>query len=164
MTSMNAQTRIIVATAAALAAIDIAVRLLLPTGVNGNVVSAREIRLVDGLGRTKTLLKVDESGEPGLLMYDRNGTERLQLDTFQHVPSLILNDENENRRVYFGMSEQTGDGLYQTSDAQGNWFGQEGVRSMILQRGEIADPTMSRLDQELPEPAERANSFSVEIR
>ena len=161
MTSMNAQTRIIVATAAVLAAIDIAVRLLLPTGVNGTVVSAREFRLVDGMGRAKAVLKVDPSGEPGLLMFDRNGTERLQLDTFQHVPSLILNDESENRRVYFGMDERTGNGIYQTSDGQGTWT--SGVGSMI--EGEpLADPTLTRLDEEAPEPTERQSSFTVEVR
>ena len=163
MTSMNAQTRIIVATAAALAAIDIAVRVLLPAGGNGGVVSAREFRLVDGMGRAKAVLKVDSSGEPGLLMYDRNGTERLQLDTFQHVPSLILNDENENRRVYFGMDERTGNGIFQNADARGNWISGGGVESLIEVQ-ELADPTLQRLDQELPEPAERANSFTVEIR
>ena len=163
MTSMNVQTRIIVATAAALAAIDIAVRLLLPAGGNGGVVSAREIRLVDGMGRAKAVLKVDSSGEPGLLMYDRNGAQRLQLDTFQHVPSLILNDENENRRVYFGMDERTGNGLFQNADSQGVWTSGGGVASLIAGQ-EIADPTLTRLDQELPEPAERANSFTVEIR
>ena len=163
MTSMNAQTRIIVATAAVLAAIDIAVRLLLPTGVNGTVVSAREFRLVDGMGRAKAVLKVDPSGEPGLLMFDRNGAERLQLDTFQHVPSLILNDESENRRVYFGMDDRTGGGIYQTSDGQGTWTAGGGVGSMI--EGEtLADPTLTRLDQELPEPTERQSSFTVEVR
>lgn len=163
MTSMNAQTRIIVATAAVLAAIDIAVRLLLPTGGNGGVVSAREFRLVDGMGRAKAVLKVDPSGEPGLLMYDRNGAERLQLDTFQHVPSLILNDESENRRVYFGMDERTGDGIYQSADSRGVWMGGGGVASLIEGR-EVSDPTLTRLDQELPEPTERSNSFTVEVR
>lgn len=163
MTSMNAQTRIIVATAAALAAIDIAVRLLLPTGASGGVVSAREIRLVDALGRSRAVLKVDASGEPGLLMYDRNGSQRLQLDTFQHVPSLILNDENEDRRVYFGMDDRTGDGLYQIRDAEGSWNSISGVGSLTAEGQTLADPTLTRLDQELPAPAE-VSSFSVEVR
>ena len=94
---MNTQTRIIVATAILLVAIDLAVRAFLP--VRGGVVSAREIQLVDRLGRPRAVLTTDAKGEPGLLMYDAAGRRRLQLDTFQNVPSLILNDENEDRRV-----------------------------------------------------------------
>lgn len=128
MVRMNPQTKIIVATAAALAAIDIAVRLLAPsprtvvirTGGGGEEIVARTIRLIDDSGRDRAVLKVDEQGEPGLLMFDRNGVERLQLDTFQNTPSLILMDRDERRRVYFGMDNDTGEGLYQTMNGAGS--------------------------------------------
>ncbi|MGC4045192.1 MAG: hypothetical protein QM758_15480 [Armatimonas sp.] len=136
---MNTQTRIIVATAVLLVAIDLAVRAFLPVR-NGGVVSAREIQLVDRLGRPRAVLTTDAKGEPGLLMYDAAGRRRLQLDTFQSVPSLILNDENEERRVYFGMDERNGAGLYQSTDANGNWVDVQGVGSFT----QLADPTMGQ--------------------
>ena len=134
---MNTQTRIIVATAIVLVAIDLAVRALLP-GRSSSVVSAREIQLVDRLGRPRAVLTTDAKGEPGLMMYDAQGRRRLQLDTFQSVPSLILNDENEDRRVYFGMNESTGAGLYQSTDAQGSWIDVQGVGSFA----QVVDPTI----------------------
>jgi hypothetical protein len=109
---MTGQTRVIIATAMALAAVDIAVRLHQPSPVvlNGNsdVVSAREFRLVDSNGNTRITMTMDENDEPGIRLFDRNGQVRAQLDTWQSTPSLILNGPDGSRRVYFGMDEQGG--------------------------------------------------------
>jgi len=118
---MNSQTRIIVATAIVLAAVDIAVRLhTAPRApVSSGVVTAREFRLTDDRGNVRATMTVDRSGEPGLRMYDRDGTLRLQLDTWQNTPSLILLDRNENRRVYYGMENADGSGLLQMLSPNG---------------------------------------------
>jgi hypothetical protein len=121
MERMTTQTKIIVATAAALAVVDIAVRAFLPTrtvvireaNTNADVLTVRQLRIVDSNGEVKMDLKVNRNGDPGLLMFDSSGTERLQLDTFQNIPSLILMDDNENRRVYFGMERSSGEGVFQ---------------------------------------------------
>lgn len=125
MERMTTQTKIIVATAAALAVVDIAVRAFLPArtvvireaNTNADVLTVRQLRIVDERGEVKMDLKVNRSGDPGLLMFDRTGTERLQLDTFQAIPSLILMDQDENRRVYFGMDSGTGEGSFQNYSA-----------------------------------------------
>jgi hypothetical protein len=130
MERMTTQTKIIVATAAVLAVVDIAVRAFLPARTvvireaspvsavtqSADVLTVRQLRIVDGEGNVKIELKVNGNNDPGMLMFDNKGTERLQLDTFQGVPSLILNDDQELRRVYFGMSSSTGEGMYQTYD------------------------------------------------
>ena len=127
MERMTTQTKIIVATAAVLAVVDIAVRAFLPTrtvvvhetapaNANASVLTVRQLRIVDESGEVKMDMKVNSQGNPGILMFDSSGTERLQLDTFQDIPSLILMDSNENRRVYFGMESGSGDGTYQNYD------------------------------------------------
>lgn len=133
MERMTTQTKIIVATAAVLAVVDIAVRAFLPartvvireaapapvmmTGQSADVLTVRQLRIVDESGNVKIDMKVNSNSDPGILMFDNSGTERLQIDTFQGIPSLILNDEQENRRVYFGMDSSSGDGSYQTYTA-----------------------------------------------
>jgi hypothetical protein len=122
---MTTQTKIIVVTAALLAVIDIAVRVFLPTrtvvvrevSAPTEVVTTRMLRIVDDRGSEKAVIRVDKNGEAGLLMFDRNGAQRLQLDTFQQTPSLILMDREERRRVYFGMDTDSGDGQYDVYEA-----------------------------------------------
>ncbi len=145
---MNTQTKIIVATAVVLVAIDLLGRALLPVR-GGSVVSAREFRLVDSHGQSRAVLTTDRSGEPGLVMYDNDGQNRLQLDTFQHVPSLLLRDENETRRVYFGMDERTGEGRYQLTDAQGQWRDINGMASLTTEV--VVDPTIASEGQDVVE-------------
>jgi len=126
MERMTSQTQIIVATAFALAITDIAVRVLLPTRTvvvhqvnnnSGDVLTVRQLRVVDDNGNVKAELKVNSEGNPGLMLWDNTGVERLQLDTFRQVPSLILLDEGGNRRVYFGMDRFTNDGQYENYTA-----------------------------------------------
>lgn len=121
MVRMNPQTKIIVATAAVLVAIDIAVRLLIParmvvvqqaSPVISDVVTARQLRIVDDSGNAKVVIKLDSNNEPGMQMFDHDGNERLQLDTWRETPSLILMDRNEQQRVYFGMDTESCDGEY----------------------------------------------------
>src|SRR5690242_161431 len=113
---MNSQTRIIVFTAVALTAVDLAVRGFLaqhvapvaftcPAMQSSDVVTAREFRLVDKDGNLRAHVYTDENGEPGMVLYDRNGTNRAQFDTFQSVPSVILNSPEGGRSTYFGMDE-----------------------------------------------------------
>lgn len=126
MERMTTQTKIIVATAAALAVVDIAVRAFLPARTiiihegnsNANVLTVQQLRIVDNAGNVKMNMKVNSNGDPGLLMFDSTGTERLQLDTFQNIPSLILMDQDENRRVYFGMQGDSGDALQTNYSAE----------------------------------------------
>jgi len=109
---MNSQTRIIVATAFALAAVDIAVRVATaPRNHSSNVVTAREFRLTDDRGNVRMTIKTDANGEPGMRMYDQTGTPRLQIDTWQNTPSMILMDREGQRRVYYGMENADGSGL-----------------------------------------------------
>jgi hypothetical protein len=111
MQRWNAQTRIIVSCAVLLAALDIYVRFATaPKNVNSNIVTAQEFRLTDKQGNIRAVMKTDNTGEPGLMMYDKTGTLRLQLDSYQTTPSLILMDQNGERRAYYGMSSPTGDG------------------------------------------------------
>ena len=126
MERMTTQTKIIVATAAALAVVDVAVRAFLPARTiiihegnsNANVLTVQQLRIVDNAGNVKMDMKVNSNGDPGLLMFDSTGTERLQLDSFQNIPSLILMDQDENRRVYFGMQGDSGDALQTNYSAE----------------------------------------------
>jgi hypothetical protein len=121
---LNSQTRIIVGTAAALAAVDIAVRLI-PMNHNpiiapsGGVVVAREFHLVDQYGNDRALISLDGNGDPGIRLIDRTGTVRAQLDTFDATPSLILCDPNGQRRTYFGMDNDSGNGVLDLYNNEG---------------------------------------------
>ena len=109
---MTGQTRIIVFTAMALAATDIAVRLhQAPACSSGKVVSAQEFRLVDRSGNARAIMSIDGNNEPGIQLLDKNGEVRAQLDTWDSTPSLILNGANGQRRVYFGMDNESGGGI-----------------------------------------------------
>lgn len=111
MQRWNHQTRVIVACAIVLGALDICVRFATaPKAVTNSIVTAQEFRLTDKQGNVRAVLATDNKGEPGLKMYDQNNTLRLQLDSFQTTPSLILLDDNGNRRAYYGMGSPSGDG------------------------------------------------------
>ena len=122
---LNSQTRVIVGTAAALAVIDIAVRLIpfghntIITPTSGNVVRAQQFSLVDQWGNERATLGLDANGEPGIKLFDRNGTMRAQLDTFENTPSLILCDRDGQRRSYYGMDNETGNSILEMMDANG---------------------------------------------
>lgn len=107
---MTEQTKIIVCTAVALVGVDLAVRaLMMPKTVHvrtGDVVTAREFRLVDESGAVRLHMYTDGNSEPGIVLYDRAGRKRAQLDTFETIPSLILFNEREQRSTYYGMDFQ----------------------------------------------------------
>ena len=104
---MTGQTRVIVLTAMALIAVDIAVRVhqrpVMLNAPSGDTVVAKEFRLVDNDGNTRIRMSIDGNNEPGIVLLDRNGLVRAQLDTWQNTPSLILNGPSGAQRVYFGM-------------------------------------------------------------
>ncbi len=104
---MTGQTRVIVCTAMALIAVDIAVRVhqrpVMLNAPTSDIVVAKEFRLVDNDGNTRVKMSIDGNNEPGIVLLDRNGLVRAQLDTWQNTPSLILNGPNGDQRVYFGM-------------------------------------------------------------
>jgi len=111
VTQLSKETRIIIACAVSLAAIDIYVRFATaPKPVTSSVITAQEFRLADKNGNIRAVMNTDANGEPGLIMFDKSGTPRLQLDSYQTTPSLILMDENGAQRAYYGMSSPTGDG------------------------------------------------------
>ena len=111
MQQWSKETRVIIACAFVLGALDIYVRFTTaPKAVSSSVVSTQELRLTDKQGNTLAVMTTDANGEPGLLMFDKNGTPRLQLDSFQTTPSLILMDQNGAQRAYYGMGSETGDG------------------------------------------------------
>ena len=111
MNRLSKETRIIIACAVSLAAIDIYVRFATaPQFATASVVSAQEFRLTDKSGNVRAVMNTDANGEPGLIMFDKNGTPRLQLDSYETTPSLILMDEHGDHRAYYGMSSPTGDG------------------------------------------------------
>jgi hypothetical protein len=121
---MNTQTRIIVGTAFALAAVDIAVRGLAlrqqaPVVTNNNIVTAREFRLVDNNGKIKATMSTDREGNPGILLFDQSGNRRLQIDSYQDVPSLMLFGPQGERRAYYGMNAD-GSSLVQMLDENQN--------------------------------------------
>ncbi|MBC7807437.1 MAG: hypothetical protein H7145_14960 [Akkermansiaceae bacterium] len=121
MQRWSKETRIIIACAVLLAALDIYVRFATaPKAVSSSIVSTQELRLTDKQGNVRAVMSTDRDGEPGLMMYDKNGTVRLQLDAFETTPSLILMDENGERRAYYGMSSPTGDGELTFSTADGS--------------------------------------------
>lgn len=107
---MTEQTKIIVCTAVALVGVDLAVRaLMMPKAVSvrsGDVVTAREFRLVDESGNVRIHMYTDGNREPGIVLFDRAGRKRAQLDTFETIPSLILYNEQEGRSTYYGMDYQ----------------------------------------------------------
>ncbi|MES2464030.1 MAG: hypothetical protein V4671_25950 [Armatimonadota bacterium] len=104
---LTGQTRVIVFTAMALVAVDIAVRVnqhpVMLNAPSGDTVVAKEFKLVDNDGNTRIKMSIDENNEPGIVLLDRSGLVRAQLDTWQNTPSLILNGPNGDQRVYFGM-------------------------------------------------------------
>lgn len=120
---MNGQTRVIVATAAMLALVDIGVRVATVrapgASMSNGVVTAREFRLVDQDGNARATISLDRTGEPGLRMYDRNGDLRLQLDSWQNNPSLIFLDNNGHRRTFFGTDIMSGQGVFTEYNDQG---------------------------------------------
>lgn len=104
---LTGQTRVIVFTAMALATVDIAVRVnqrpVMLNAPSGDTVVAKEFRLVDNNGNTRIQMSIDKNNEPGIVLFDRNGLVRAQLDTWENTPSLILTGPNGNKRAYFGM-------------------------------------------------------------
>ena len=110
MVKMNSQTKIIVFTAVALTMVDLTARYFMTPRVvvanTSDVITAREIRLVDDNGNLRAHLYTDENTEPGFLLYDRNGVNRAQLDTFQNIPSLILSRPDGQRSTYYGMDTE----------------------------------------------------------
>ncbi len=120
MQRWSKETRIIISCALLLAALDIYVRFATaPKAVSSSVLTTQELRLTDRQGNVRAVMTTDRSGEPGLIMFDKNGTPRLQLDSFQTTPSLILMDQSGERRAYYGMSSPTGDGELTFSTPQG---------------------------------------------
>jgi hypothetical protein len=123
---MNSQTRIIVFTAIALTAVDIAARGLIAQRTqvvhvyrNANeVVTAKEFRLVDDSGNLRAHMFTDEQGEPGLVLYDRTGMKRAQFDTFDAVPSVILCSPDGSWSSYYGM-DNNGLGIFDMFGAGG---------------------------------------------
>ena len=119
MNRLSRDTRIIIACAVVLAAIDIYVRFAAPAQRNGSVVTAQEFRLTDKCGNVRAVMTTDAEGEPGLVMFDKTGTPRLQLDSYDTTPSLILMDERGAKRAYYGMTSETGDGELTFTNATG---------------------------------------------
>jgi hypothetical protein len=108
---MTDQTKIIVCTAVALVGVDLAVRAMMtPKAVfvntTGDVVTAREFRMVDERGNLRLHMYTDQNSEPGIVLYDREGRKRAQLDSFETIPSLILYNPNGERSTYYGMDYQ----------------------------------------------------------
>jgi hypothetical protein len=104
MQRWNYQTRVIVACAIVLGALDICVRFATaPKAISSPVVYAQEFRLTDRDGNLRAVMDTNEDGEPGLKMYDKHNLLRLQLDTYQSTPSLIFLDENGTKRSYYGL-------------------------------------------------------------
>lgn len=123
MERLNFQTKVIVATAIALTAFDLTVRGFMAqrapvAAQTGDVITAREIRLVDQSGNLRAQFYTDENTESGLVMYDRDGVRRAQLDTFQQVPSLMLFQPDGARSSYFGIKNEGG-GVLQMYDGSG---------------------------------------------
>ena len=109
MNRLSKETRIIIACAVSLAAIDIYVRFATaPKPVTSSVITAQEFRLTDKGGNVRAVMNTDADGEPGLIMFDKHGTPRLQLDSYETTPSLILRDEHGDKRAYYGMTSPTG--------------------------------------------------------
>ena len=109
---LNGQTRVIVATAVALALVDIGVRLLpartAPLAVSSNgVVTAREFRLVDEGGNVRATVSLDAAGDSGVKLYNRDGALRAQIDTWKDTPSVVLYDRQGQERTYLGMDRQS---------------------------------------------------------
>ncbi|GAB4467753.1 MAG: hypothetical protein OHK0029_39780 [Armatimonadaceae bacterium] len=122
---MNDQTKIIVCTAVALVGIDLMVRALMPPkvvyiGANPDSVTTHELRLTDKQGNLRAHLYTDSQGEPGLVLYDRAGRTRAQLDTWEAVPSLILFNPNGQRSTYFGMGFD-GKAILNMYGERGDW-------------------------------------------
>jgi len=132
MQRWNHQTRVIVACAIVLGALDIFVRFATaPKAVASSVVTAQEFRLTDRDGNVRAILDTDASGEPGLKMYDKHNLLRLQLDTYQSTPSLIYLDENGVRRTYYGMGGTMNDG----EQAMFSLFGPDGSERATMNEG-----------------------------
>lgn len=123
MEKLNFQTKVIVATAIALTAVDLAARAFLTQRTvyvrSGDVVTAREFRLVDESGSLRAHLYTDENSEPGLVLYDREGTRRAQFDTFEQIPSVMLFQPDGVQSSYYGMDTQ-GRGIFSLYDSTGN--------------------------------------------
>jgi len=108
---MTEQTKIIVCTAIALVGVDLAVRAMMtPKAVfinqSSDVVTAREFRMVDARGNLRLHMYSDGNNEPGIVLFDRAGRKRAQLDSFETIPSLILYNPNGERSTYYGMDYQ----------------------------------------------------------
>ena len=142
--SRLAQTRVLIAVAIVLAVVDIAVRLATaPRAVSNTVVTAQEFRLTDKGGNIRAVMNVDTSGEPGLRMFDRTGTLRLQLDSFENTPSLILLDRAGSRRVYYGMENADGSGLLQMMGPNGE------TQATLTTSGDNPVFTLNDIDSDL---------------
>lgn len=61
-----------------------------------DVVSARELELVDAQGRRQALMATSAEGSPGIWFYDGNGKVRLSLGLYgDGNASIVLNDDHE---------------------------------------------------------------------
>jgi hypothetical protein len=67
-----------------------------PASMQGNVVSAQAVELVDGSGRRQVVMATSSEGSPGIWFFDKNGKARLSMGLYQDNNAVIvLNDENE---------------------------------------------------------------------
>ena len=72
-------------------------------------VRTRKFTLVDGKGRSRALLSVDQAG-PGLSLSDENGKKRVGLAAFKQASGMSLYDEKGENRDMLSV-DKTGSGL-----------------------------------------------------
>jgi hypothetical protein len=94
--------------------------------------SVRDLRLVDGLGRTRLALRVQE-GVPGLYLYSGNGAERARLVQ----EGLQLKDRRGSVQAHLGIFPGGTPGLV---------LGGDNLRAALSLRADVSGPTLALTD------------------
>ena len=99
------------------------------------VVRAKSFELVNDAGETRAMLAVDDDGQPGLGLFDRNGNYRLALFQSNDGGSgLVLLDQGGQQRLRLGISEG-GSSYIDISDGKNDtrlWLGEASEGTPML--------------------------------
>lgn len=71
--------------------------------IDGGVITAEELRLVDENGELLAKFHISLLGDPLLSFYDENGTPRMNVGTFFGEPTVWMNDASGNIRADLGI-------------------------------------------------------------
>jgi hypothetical protein len=77
----------------------------LGTTYSSRVIEAERIIIKDRNGVTRSEYGMLSPNDPGIIIYDNNGKNRLELSIINNITFLNINDRNEQRRISMNVSD-----------------------------------------------------------